>query len=70
MQPDVSVLLPAFNEAPNLPEVLDELVGALGQTELTYEIVVVDDGSTDDSVGGPGEVQPAALAAALDPLPP
>src|SRR5262245_11899679 len=47
---DVSVLLPAYNEAPNLEEVLAELVGALDDTGLSYEIVIVDDGSTDDSV--------------------
>jgi dolichol-phosphate mannosyltransferase len=50
MQPDVSVLLPAYNEAVNLPEVLEEIVATLGATTLTYEIVVVDDGSSDDSV--------------------
>jgi glycosyltransferase involved in cell wall biosynthesis len=50
MQPDVSVLLPAYNEAPNLPEVLEELVAALEGASLTFEILVVDDGSTDDSV--------------------
>jgi dolichol-phosphate mannosyltransferase len=50
MQPDVSVLLPAYNEAPNLPEVLEEIVATLSPTGLTFEIVVVDDGSTDESV--------------------
>lgn len=49
-QPDLSILLPAYNEAPNLPEVLEELVATLEPTDLTFEIVVVDDGSTDDSV--------------------
>ena len=48
--PDVSVLLPAYNEAPNLPEVLEELVESLDASGLSYEIFVVDDGSTDDSV--------------------
>jgi dolichol-phosphate mannosyltransferase len=50
MVPDVSVLLPAYNEAENLSEVLEELVDTLGASGLTFEIVVVDDGSTDDSV--------------------
>jgi dolichol-phosphate mannosyltransferase len=50
MQPDLSVLLPAYNEAPNLPEVLEELVTTLNGAGLSFEIVVVDDGSTDDSV--------------------
>jgi glycosyltransferase involved in cell wall biosynthesis len=49
-QPDLSILLPAYNEAPNLPEVLEELVGTLEPTGMTFEIVVVDDGSTDGSV--------------------
>jgi dolichol-phosphate mannosyltransferase len=50
MQPDVSVLLPAYNEAPNLPEVLEEIVTTLNASGLTFEILVVDDGSADDSV--------------------
>jgi glycosyltransferase involved in cell wall biosynthesis len=49
-QPDVSVLLPAYNEATNLPEVIEELVGSLQETALSFEIFVVDDGSTDASV--------------------
>lgn len=43
----ISVLLPSYNEAENLGAVIDELVGVLSREELTYEIVVVDDGSTD-----------------------
>jgi glycosyltransferase involved in cell wall biosynthesis len=50
MQPELSVLLPAYNEAPNLPEVLEELVTTLNGAGLSFEIIVVDDGSTDDSV--------------------
>jgi dolichol-phosphate mannosyltransferase len=50
MQPDLSVLLPAYNEAPNLPEVLEELVTTLTGAGISFEIIVVDDGSTDDSV--------------------
>src|SRR5690348_551428 len=49
-QPDLSILLPAYNEAPNLPEVLEEIVATLEPTGMTFEMVVVDDGSTDDSV--------------------
>jgi dolichol-phosphate mannosyltransferase len=48
--PEISVLLPAYNEAPNLPEVLEEIVQTLGETQRSFEILVVDDGSTDDSV--------------------
>jgi glycosyltransferase involved in cell wall biosynthesis len=50
VQPDLSILLPAYNEAENLPAVIDELVATLELTEMTFEIVVVDDGSSDDSI--------------------
>lgn len=43
----VSVLLPAYNEADNLPAVVHELAGVLDGTPNSYEIVIIDDGSTD-----------------------
>lgn len=43
----LSVVLPAFNEAENLPAVLAELIPVLEAMEHSYEVVVVDDGSTD-----------------------
>ncbi len=45
----VSVLMPAYNEAPNLPEVVPATVAALEALGLTHEIVVIDDGSNDDT---------------------
>jgi hypothetical protein len=41
-----TVLLPAYNEAKALPEVL---MNVLGVIDNTYEILVVDDGSSDDT---------------------
>ena len=49
-QPDVSILLPAYNEATNLAEVVEELVNSLKGTDLSFEILVVDDGSDDGSI--------------------
>lgn len=43
----LSVVMPAYNEADNLPDVLGELQGCLDALELSWEILVVDDGSTD-----------------------
>ena len=43
----VSVVLPAYNERPNLAELVPETVNVLHEAGLTYEVVVVDDGSTD-----------------------
>ena len=44
---DVSVLMPAYNEAPNLVEVVPRTLRVLQSRGLTYEVVVIDDGSHD-----------------------
>lgn len=49
MQTDLSVLLPSYNEAPNLEPVIEEIIGKLRTLGCTWEVVVVDDGSTDDT---------------------
>jgi glycosyltransferase involved in cell wall biosynthesis len=46
---DLSVIIPIRNEAPGLQELHQELTNALAPTALAYEIIVVDDGSTDES---------------------
>ncbi len=46
---DVSVVAAAHNEQENLPTLVDEIVAALDPTDIDYEIVIVDDGSTDDT---------------------
>jgi glycosyltransferase involved in cell wall biosynthesis len=46
-QVHVTVLLPAFNEEDAIERVLAEIVEALADEPLRYEIVVVDDASTD-----------------------
>jgi glycosyltransferase involved in cell wall biosynthesis len=46
---DLSVVIPVFNEEESLPELLSELASVLDQTPLRYEIVCIDDGSTDRS---------------------
>ncbi|MGL4462084.1 MAG: glycosyltransferase family 2 protein, partial [Planctomycetia bacterium] len=48
--PEISVVLPAHNEAENLKPLVDEIVDALSKTDLGFEIVVVDDASTDGTV--------------------
>ena len=44
---DVSVILPAFQEAQSIGEVLSRVAGAMGGLGYSFEIIVVDDGSTD-----------------------
>src|SRR5262245_3546931 len=46
---DLSVVIPVRNEAPSLEELHRELSDVLRGSGRSYEIIVVDDGSTDDS---------------------
>ncbi len=46
---DLSVVIPVYNEEESLPRLLEELHAALAGTGLTYELVLVDDGSRDRS---------------------
>jgi dolichol-phosphate mannosyltransferase len=48
---DLTVALPVFNEAAILEELHRRVVGALDTTGLTYEVLYVDDGSSDGSDG-------------------
>ena len=45
-----ALVVPTLNEAGNIAQVLRELSTALGETHWDYEILVVDDGSTDGTV--------------------
>lgn len=47
--PDLTVVIPIRNEAANIPELYRELTGTLEAWGRPYEIVVIDDGSTDES---------------------
>jgi len=46
---EVSVLVPAKDEAPNLPEFVARCAEALGPAGFSFEVVVVDDGSRDET---------------------
>ncbi len=48
--PDISIVLPVYNEAGSLPGLVAELTEVLTQLGRRYEIIAVDDGSTDDGV--------------------
>ena len=47
--PSISCVLPAFNEARNLGTVVPQALAALQQLSLRIELIVVDDGSRDDT---------------------
>jgi glycosyltransferase involved in cell wall biosynthesis len=49
MNPELSLVIPIRNEAPNIEPLYLELTEALERWGRSYEVLVIDDGSTDDS---------------------
>ena len=49
MIPDLSIVIPIRNESANIPQLYDELTRTLDAFGRPYEIIAIDDGSTDDS---------------------
>ena len=48
--PELSIVVPAYNEEPNIDELCSRLVAVLENTHRTFEIVIVNDGSKDNSL--------------------
>lgn len=48
-RPEISVIIPIFNEEDNIPSLYDELTTVLEGLDRRWEVVAVDDGSTDAS---------------------
>jgi dolichol-phosphate mannosyltransferase len=49
MPPEVSVVVPLFNEEENLPELYRRTTTALEALEISYELLLIDDGSKDNT---------------------
>jgi glycosyltransferase involved in cell wall biosynthesis len=45
--PDLSIIIPAYNEEQRLPDTLEKIANFLRQEPTTAEVLVVDDGSSD-----------------------
>lgn len=45
----VWIALPAFNEEQDLPRLLERIDDAMAEADLSFELLVVDDGSTDST---------------------
>ena len=48
-RPDVSIVVPAYNEAASLPELTERLRAVCEDSGLSFQVLVVDDGSRDDT---------------------
>ncbi|MCM2346850.1 glycosyltransferase family 2 protein [Acidovorax soli] len=48
--PDVSIVVPIYNEFDNLTDLVERIAQAMAQQALTFELLTVDDGSSDGSV--------------------
>ena len=46
---DISIVVPLFNEAESLPELVERIAAVAAGSKWSYEIILVDDGSTDGS---------------------
>lgn len=45
--PKVSVIIPAFDEEDNVPPLVEKFCQVVRGNELPYEVILVDDGSSD-----------------------
>ncbi len=46
---DISIIVPLYNEAESLPSLYEWIVRVMNEHKFTYEIIFVNDGSTDNS---------------------
>jgi glycosyltransferase involved in cell wall biosynthesis len=46
---DISVIIPLYNEEDSLPELTEWIGRVMGENNFSYEAILIDDGSTDDS---------------------
>jgi len=56
---DIAVVVPAFNEAESLPELVERIEAAMSSLGRTWEVWIIDDGSTDDTFSMTGRLAAA-----------
>ena len=49
-QLDVSIIIPVYNEVENVELLANSIAGILSEYSLKYEVIFIDDGSTDGTV--------------------
>lgn len=56
--PYLSIIIPAYNEAERIPKALVDMDRRLARVDYSYEILVIDDGSKDNTVAVVGKLAP------------
>jgi glycosyltransferase involved in cell wall biosynthesis len=59
MQPEVTIVVPMRNESPNVDQLYREVTAALERSGRSFEIIAIDDGSTDDTFARLADLQVA-----------
>lgn len=60
---ELSIVIPVYNEAENVKELHDEIVEVCKKHNYAYEIILIDDGSTDNTVEEIKKLSPVKLVA-------
>jgi len=47
----ISIIIPTYNEAENIGDILKRIIETLGKINIEYEILIVDDASADNTAG-------------------
>jgi glycosyltransferase involved in cell wall biosynthesis len=59
MKPKFSIIAPVYNESESLPELYKRITEVMGQTNEEWELILIDDASTDGSTGAIRELAKA-----------
>ncbi|GAH38392.1 unnamed protein product, partial [marine sediment metagenome] len=54
---DLSVVIPIYNEAKNVENLYEKLEEVLSKLDKSYEVLLVDDGSTDGTIDKLAEIR-------------
>jgi len=58
LSPEISIVVPVYNEAPNLRDLVKEIFQIMGSMGRSFEVILIDDGSTDGSLALLRSIQP------------
>ena len=57
----ISIVVPLYNEAENVEKLHDEILQVCRENQYVFEIIFVDDGSTDDTFGRARTLSPLKI---------